>query len=159
MKSVNSKDKCYRSRLSVRTSHMWFPRTDLPPKSLAKNQGEACLECRSCNQWTVFIRPQGLNVCFWLTLMGSAQGNIGQLRVCYGVRIYAYLRLTGHIGGVRTFKRRMLNAVGPSEGLDVNKHTWKAVERSQEGRGVYRGSRRRRTCRCPRPGWWVEESV
>lgn len=51
--------------------------------------------------------------------MGSARGNIGQLRVCYGVRIYAYPRLTGRIGQVRTFKRwmleDMLNAVGPSE--------------------------------------------
>lgn len=45
-KSVNSKDKCYHSSLSVRTSHMWFPWTDLPPKPWPKLR-EKLSKCRT----------------------------------------------------------------------------------------------------------------
>lgn len=43
MKSVNSKDKCYRSRLSVRTSHMWFPGRIYHPNLWPKIRGKLVL--------------------------------------------------------------------------------------------------------------------
>lgn len=80
-KSVNSKDKCYRSSLSVRTSHMWFPgriyhlkKKNLGPKKWGRRK------CWSQNELTVFLQPQGLNVHFWLPLIGNRLRNMDPFR-------------------------------------------------------------------------------